>query len=130
MTLSLLLQLVAPFILLALCLWVIVTSRARFRQALQSDFIRQHFTTPTGSIDGSQLRIVHRRTTVSRGSSNEPAEIFWYCVGPGPCYFLALGKVSRQTRKVQVQWILRPLTEAGLRAALVGDRDALKRAFG
>ncbi|MBN6104806.1 hypothetical protein JR064_21820 [Xanthomonas sp. CFBP 8703] len=55
---------------------------------------------------------------------------FWYCSGPGARWFLAIPSVTAQRGRVDVQWVVRPLTEQRMRAVLRFDREAYRRAFG
>lgn len=56
-------------------------------------------------------------------------EVFWYCRGPGPTWFLAIPTVECSDSIYEVSWVVRPLTEQRMRAALQFDRKACRRAF-
>ncbi|MFC5570178.1 hypothetical protein ACFPN1_08920 [Lysobacter yangpyeongensis] len=58
------------------------------------------------------------------------SDSFWYCVGPGPSYFLAIPLVEAGLGRVKVSWVVRPLAAERMRAALVDDEQALRDAFG
>ncbi|MCD7097821.1 hypothetical protein [Stenotrophomonas sp. MMGLT7] len=119
---------VVPF---AFCLYMVhLAVRRRHGNALQSSFAAHRFDTPDGPVGGASLRVVKASNQVSRHTSNVPAEVFWYCVGPGPSYFLAIAQVRMKGRRFEVDWTVRPLTEERMRAALAGDRKATALAFG
>lgn len=116
---------------LLLCLYLVhLAVRRRHGQALQSSFARHTFGTPDGPVSGASLRVVKTSNQVSRHTSPVPAEVFWYCVGPGPSYFLAIAQIGMNRRRFEVDWTVRPLTEERMRAALAGDREATALAFG
>ncbi|MEE7547518.1 hypothetical protein HF319_11155 [Xanthomonas sp. Kuri4-1] len=116
--------------LLALCVYAIHGSRRKLSQALQHSFAQCRFDTPQGHVSGASLRVVKASHQVSRHTSGAPSEIFWYCVAPGPAYFLAIAHVTRPGRRIEVRWTLRALTEERMRGALVDDRKATAAAFG
>jgi hypothetical protein len=111
----------------------------RAERALRDDFARQTFQTPEGHISGAGLRVV-KVSKQSRPISGQrillsdfdlgPADAFWYCVGPGPSYFLAIAILPSELGRSTVQWIVRPLTEQAMRGALTDDRKASALAFG
>ena len=115
-----------------------LNGRRRVLDALNTSFATLHFDTPQGVVTGASLRIVK----VSRqsmpfaydevyalGRDPQRSDSFWYCVGPGPSYFLAIPMVAAGFGKVSVRWAIRPLTEDRMRAALFGDEEALRLAF-
>ena len=57
-----------------------------------------------------------------------PTTGFFYCVGPGPSYFVAIANLESAWR-ARFAWVIRPLTEERMRGALVGDSVALQAAF-
>lgn len=109
-----------------------VTSRFRRQQdrALQTSFEQQSFSTPQGAVSGALLQVV-KSSCQLRGAGNRPVELFWYCVGPGPSYFLAIARIKKTSwRGTEVAWTVSPLSEQRMRAALTGDRKAMASAFG
>jgi hypothetical protein len=120
------------------------TYRARRGQrkveaALQRSFDDTMFDTPGGKVPGSSLKVVkisEQSTRFAgedvhkRAGSTMPSDAFWYCVGPGPSYFLAIATAQVGDGRVSVEWIIRPLTEQRMRGALAGDRKATALAFG
>lgn len=131
----------APFwmaLLIGAMVLQVVVGRRRVQAALDRTFKQLSFSTPEGSVAGSQLRVVK----VSKqgmplayddvfmlGRDPLPSDSFWYCVGPGPSYHLAIPVVSTGFGRVDVQWIVRPLTAERMRAALLGDERAIQLAF-
>lgn len=120
---------VACLLLLPL-LYAIRRSRQWFQRALAASFIAQRFDTPQGIVGGDQLDIVKVSNQVSNNTANSPSELFCYCVGPGPSYFLAIAHVNRRWRRIDVDWTMRPLTAERMRGALIDDRAATAKAFG
>ncbi|HEY0504170.1 MAG TPA: hypothetical protein VGD42_11825 [Lysobacter sp.] len=113
--------------------------RRRLQGALRMTFARLEFETPQGRVPGSALRVV-KISRQAAGFSDDEAyrlfgdrqmpDAFWYCVGPGPSYFLAIGRANAHWRGVAVDWIVRPLSEERMRGALDGDDKAIALAFG
>lgn len=112
------LQVLLTLLPLALCVYLIRFSRGRLQRALQASLAEQWFSTPQGKVSGAQLEVVKRSVQVARSPGNTPSELFWYCTGPGPSYFLAIAKVKQAGRGYQIDWIVRPLSEQRFRAAL------------
>ncbi|KGQ17933.1 hypothetical protein LF41_1787 [Lysobacter dokdonensis DS-58] len=85
------------------------------------------FNGPDGPVKGHQLKVVkqvsYQPGENSAGLGARMGETFWYCVGPGQSYWLAMP--MRMSRKGLIEWVVRPLTEERMRAALLGDRRAL-----
>jgi hypothetical protein len=113
--------------------------RRRVQASLRMTFARLQFDTPGGRVPGSALRVVKISQQAAGIGADELHDLFddhslpdafWYCVGPGPSYFLAIGRANAHRRGVAVDWIVRPLTEERMRGALVGDDEATALAFG
>lgn len=113
--------------------------RNKIDRKLRATFDRQTFDTPQGKVTGEALRVVKVCRQMSRFAGDDvyvlgrdpvPSDTFWYCVGPGPSYFLAIAIVQVGFGKVDPQWVIRPLTEQRMRGALIGDRKATALAFG
>lgn len=129
---------------LVICGVVAASIRASIqrRRFLQQHFDALRFDTPAGVVNGAQLEIVKRALTstndgvglelnLSRNAGGNASDEFWYCVGPGPCYFVVIPVVQRSfAMRASVQWIVRPLTEARMRGSLITDRKATRAAFG
>lgn len=104
-------------------------------KAAQGSFEAQVFETPAGTVAGRDLRVVKRArmgiTPNNVEGMAETSDEFWYCVGPGPTYWLAIPTIGMQYGSVAyVRWVVRPLSAERMRAALMDDRRALKLAFG
>lgn len=113
--------------------------RRKIDQTLKDTFAQRTFQTPEGTVSGATLRVVKISKQTSRYAADEvyrikmdsiPADAFWYCVGPGPSYFLAIAVMQTGNGQVSADWIVRPLTEQSMRAALLDDRKATAMAFG
>jgi hypothetical protein len=114
----------------------------RVERELRRSFARQTFQTALGPISGAALKVVKIHQAPSGVRRRDPlfeltfrddpygGDAFWYCVGPGPSYFLAIALLQAGSGKVDAQWVVRPLTEARMRGALIGDRKATALAFG
>lgn len=114
----------------------------RIERELRQSFARQTFQTELGPISGAALKVVKMHQERSGLRRRDPVlelafrgdpyggDAFWYCVGPGPSYFLAIALLQAGSGPVDVQWVVRPLTEARMRGALIGDRKATALAFG
>ncbi len=115
-----------------------VTGPRRLRAALEASFNALSFQTPSGIVAGSQLRVVKKAQRFmdaafdqpSLGGDPLPSDAFWYCVAPGPAWFLSIPVVQAKWRGWQIDWIIRPLTEPRMRAALGKDVAAQRAAFG
>jgi len=126
-----------PFI--ALSVHLNRLGRRKIDQTLKDAFAKRTFQTPDGTVSGATLRVVKISKQTSRYAADEvyrikldsiPADAFWYCVGPGPSYFLAIAVMQTGNGQVTADWIVRPLTEQSMRAALLDDRKAAAIAFG
>lgn len=120
-------------ILLAAIVVIVGGQRRRSERALRQSFARHQFHTLDGPLSGTALRVVkasHRGTRHADPIHRHAADAFWYCVGPGRSYYLAIAVSRAGTGHGPVHWVLRPLTEQAMRGALVGDRKAALRAFG
>lgn len=113
--------------------------RQKIERALRESFARHSFQTPEGQVSGAALRVVKISRQSSRHAADEvhrfgrkatPTDAFWYCVGPGRTYFLAIAIVHAGDGRVAADWIVRPLSEQAMRGALTGDRKAQALAFG
>lgn len=129
------------FVCAVVLLSVIVSRRERRRlhASLRMTFAQLKFDTPIGSVPGSALRVVKISQLASGLDGDELhglfgdrqlPDAFWYCVGPGPSYFLAIGRANAHRRGVAVDWVVRPLSEERMRGALLGDDKAIALAFG
>ena len=92
-----------------------------------------------GQIAGQRGRVVKRPTPLSTstfllstaaGYQEGHGEEFWYCVGDGGHYWMAIANCERQWWRWRVHWVVRPLTAARMRNALIDDPAALQATFG
>lgn len=113
--------------------------RRKVDAELKRSFEQTMFDTPEGKVTGRSLKVVKISKQSMRFAGDEvyqfgqdplPNDAFWYCIGPGPSYFLAIAIARTAFGRVSVEWIVRPLTEQRMRGALVGDRKATALAFG
>lgn len=112
----------------------------RIERALLQSFRDMSFISEGLALTGADLVVVKKAGHFSYSSSDSllmpdgamttDADAFWYCSGPDARWFLAIPSVRAQQGRVDVHWVLRPLTEQRMRAALRFDRDAYRRAFG
>jgi hypothetical protein len=116
---------------------VYLARRKQQDRYVRLSFARLQFETPFGTVDGTAMRVIKVERmaigpNVVYGGGNQARDEFWYCVGAGPSYFLAIATIStsRYINRVDVQWVVRPLSAERMRGALAGDRKALKLAFG
>lgn len=125
----------ALYLLLAACAALGIAReqriRKRLRRAAHASLCDRRFSTADGDVPGGQLRIV--KTTLKSfnrlsGDTFE-SQIFYYCVAPGPSYVLAIARSRSCGRHIDVTWVIRPLSEARMQGALVGDRAATARTF-
>ena len=125
---------------IGLSAWITLNGRKRVLRTLQESFEKLEFETPDGKVTGSELQIVKKARQGmplvyddvfnAQAGGRAFGDSFWYCVGPGPSYFLAIPMVEASMGRVHVQWAVRPLTEERMRGALVDDAEATRRAFG
>lgn len=120
-----------------LVIWAAIRQRARTMRLLEESFSRLEFDTPESRISGEHLAVVSKRqehlNAMWEGhevGSVQASDAFWYCVGPGPSYFLVVPLLANRWSGLDLKWIVRPLTEECMRAALQGDRAGMQRAFG
>jgi len=112
----------------------------RIERALQQSFRDMSLISEGLPLTGADLVVVKKAGHFSYssydsllmpdGAMTTDADAFWYCSGPGARWFLAIPSVRAQQRRVDLQWVLRPLAEPRMRAALRFDRDSRRRAFG
>ena len=133
-----------PFLLmpvfLGLSIYITILGRDRVKRALRTTFAALSFNTPGVVVHGDAVQVVK---VYKQGMPfayddvfNMPAgprhisDSFWYCVGPGPSYFVAIPLVEVGLGRATVRWVVRPLSAERMRAALMDDEEALRRAFG
>lgn len=115
--------------------------RRQVTDLLEASFREQAFPGEHGPLRGSHLTVVKKSKqniessyghvySIAPDAALQTADAFWYCVGPGPCWFLAIPVVTSGFGEAQVRWIVRPMTEGRMRAALQFDRKATRLAFG
>ncbi len=124
--------------IVAAAIWASLDGRKRVKRALDATFDAQRFSTPLGTVTGESIRVVKIASDSMPFAYNDvwqlgpdyaPSTSFWYCVGPGPSYFLALPFVTTHFGGASVRWVIRPLSEERMRAVLHGDDEALNAAF-
>lgn len=107
----------------------------RQRRLYEDAFAKLIFDTPRGLVTGQSLRVVHRSVTFPQSEPEisgaaDPGAVFWFCVGPGPTYFLAMPiRRKAEAGGLDLQWIVRQLTAERMRGALAARPSALRRAF-
>jgi len=115
--------------------------RSQVTDLLDASFREQAFPGEHGPLHGGDLTVVKKSKqniessyghvySIAPDAALHTADAFWYCVGPGPCWFLAIPVVTSGFGQAQVRWIVRPMTEGRMRAALQFDRKATRLAFG
>ncbi|GAB2509436.1 hypothetical protein [Lysobacter humi (ex Lee et al. 2017)] len=126
--------LLAP-LAVAISISTTIVGRRRVNEALRTTFHALRFDTPAGVVGGDALRVVKifRQGlpfayddvfTIPVGP-RQISDSFWYCIGPGPSYFLAIPMVEVGFGKAKVDWVVRPLSLERMRAALVDFPDVL-----
>ncbi|MUV13491.1 hypothetical protein [Noviluteimonas gilva] len=113
---------------------VVGTRQRRIDMArLRASFDALRFETAEGVVAGDKLLVVkevafEKSREGSMSLRSRMGETFWYCVGPGQSYWVAMP--MRMPRKGPIEWVVHPLSEERMRAALSGDRQASAMAFG
>jgi len=120
--------LVAGFLVAAV--FVVIRTRRAVDAAVKRSFEALTFPRPAGRVRGSAVRVVKAVEQNVGSEHSGTRDLFWYCVGSGPSYFLALGHVHGARPPVRVDWVVRPLTQERMRNALAGDDRATALAFG
>ncbi len=120
--------------------WVVLWHRLDFqreRSHLQAAFDALSFDTPVGRVTGDSMTVVKiayqiDEAMLASATYGGPArwDALWYATGPGPCYFLAICVLDAGSRQAEPHWLVRPLDESRMRAALADDRQAQMLAFG
>ena len=125
--------------LVAFSIWGTLDGRKRIKRVLDASFDAQRFPTPAGTVTGESIQVVKIvRDTMpfayddvwQLGTDPLATTSFWYCVGPGPSYFLALPMLTTRFGGASVKWVVRSLSADRMRAVLQGDDEALRAAFG
>jgi hypothetical protein len=97
---------------------------------LQRTFDTLPFETAQGRRYGPDMQVV-KQVTFEVSAQNHPLTAFWYCVGAGPSYFVAMAQYQRQGwLGGHYEWTVRTLDESRMRHALMGDKQALLATFG
>lgn len=112
-----------------------IVGRRRVKAALRETFFALRFNTPNGPVGGDAIRVVK---IFKQGMPfayddvfNIPvgprwiSDSFWYCVGPACTYFVAIPMVEVGLGRATVTWVVRPLSEERMRAALIDHPEAL-----
>lgn len=132
------LLLIALSVALALLAWG--ARQRRVQLAIDAGFEGLRITDGEPPLRGADLRVVAERRMLMTAQSQDGfgptashevrSEYFLYCVGPGPSWFLVIALVNDRGwwRTIDVDWIVRPLDDARMRGALVGDAEALRAA--
>ncbi|MET0548956.1 MAG: hypothetical protein ABW002_06775 [Xanthomonas sp.] len=115
-------------------------NKRRMDALLTESFRRLSFSSDGVALSGVDLLVVKKAQQFIRANQqwspvpDRPTVIqgdaFWYCRGPGASWFLAIPTVVSRGGELEVSWVVRPLTEQRMRAALQFDRKACRRAFG
>ena len=113
------------------------TTVERKKAALRASFDALVFITPEGTVHGDALEVVKiayqpGQEAPNFASSGGPGhwDAFWYATGPGPSYFVVVCMVDTNDPATPPRWVIRPIDEARMRAALVDDPHAQALAFG
>lgn len=122
-------------IAIAISLYSQAVGRRRVKQALRETFLRLRFDTPDGVVGGGAVRVVKIFRQGMPFSYDDVFTIpvgprwisdsFWYCIGPARTYFLAIPMVEAGLGRVDVTWVVRPLSEERMKAALIDHPEAL-----
>lgn len=119
-----------------LVVWAAIRRHAHFTRLLEDSFAKLQFDTPEGRVGGERVIVVSKQQAQMNAmwggevGSAPTSDAFWYCVGPGPSYFLVVPILANRWNGLDLTWVVRPLTEERMRAALQGDRAGAQRAFG
>lgn len=121
------------FAFVAVFIWAAMRESRLRRERIRRSFEAIVVQTPEGPVGGGELQVV--REVVDTAGASEGGDglqgAFRYCIGPGPSYFVVIGQmVGEGWLRRRLQWVVRPLSEERMRAALHGDRKALAAAFG
>lgn len=122
-------------IAIAISLYSQAVGRRRVKEALRETFLRLRFDTPDGVVGGDAVRVVKIFRQGMPFSYDDVFTIpvgprwisdsFWYCIGPARTYFLAIPMVEAGMGRVDVTWVVRPLSEERMKAALIDHPEAL-----
>lgn len=115
-------------------------NRRRMDLLLTESFRQLSFSSDGVVLRGADLQVVKKAQQFIRTKENflllpdspvvNQGDAFWYCSGPVASWFLAIPTVMSRGGELEVSWVVRPLTEQRMRAALQFDRKACRRAFG
>lgn len=97
---------------------------------MQRTFNALSFDTAEGRKFGPDMQVV-KRVVGEFSRHHQPLTAFWYCVGAGPSYYVAMAQyVNAGWRGGHYQWTVRLLDEERMRGALIDDEQALQAVFG
>lgn len=122
--------LVAGCVVLAVLVALLV--RISRSDRVQRSFDDIVFQTPSGPVLGRSMRVV-KQVVESAGlpqGGDGLTGAFWYCVGPGPSYFVAIGMPASAWPRRRLDWVIRSLSAERMRVALSDDAEAMSAAFG
>ncbi|KMM76754.1 hypothetical protein ACP93_04925 [Xanthomonas sp. NCPPB 1128] len=115
-------------------------NRRRIDTLLMESFRQLSFSSDGVALRGVDLQVVKKAQQFIRTNESfsllpdrpvvHQGDAFWYCRGPGARWFVAIPSVVSRGGELEVSWVVRPLTEQRMRAALQFDRKAFRRAFG
>ncbi|MCI2261953.1 hypothetical protein [Xanthomonas indica] len=115
-------------------------NKRRMDALLMASFRHLSFTSDGIAVRGVYLQVLKKAQQFIRTTQQlsllpdspvvNQGDAFWYCRGPGARWFLAIPTVVSRGSELEVNWVVRPLTEQRMRAALQFDRKACLRAFG
>ncbi|WP_242108927.1 hypothetical protein [Luteimonas aquatica] len=116
---------------LGLVAWLVIRESRLHKARMQASFDDLRFP-GAGDLRGRDMAVVKKVTeTVAETWVGGIETGWWYCVGPGPSYYLVIVQpASAGWMRIRAHWLVRPLSEQRMRNALLGDPGALAAAFG
>lgn len=98
---------------------------------MQRSFESLGFPLEGERLPAHEMKVVRRVIHETSRGSGVPITAFWYCIGPGPSYFVAIAQYVRTGwRGGRYHWVVNPIDETRMHGALADDQDALHAVFG
>lgn len=120
---------------------IMIGHHETLKKAMMASFDDLHFASAHSSAGyfGRELKVLKRSETAlffaSRQSSRfgripTASDIYWYCKSPDADYFMAMALITDINGKIEIQWVVRSLTEDRMRGALRAFPKAYLVEFG
>lgn len=125
-------EIILAIVFVVVIILLVIRERQKRLQRMHQSFDGIEFPA-SGGLRGRDMRVVKRVIEAADNGmcSSDILGAYWYCVGPGPGYYVAIAqRVQLNWLRSRLEWVIRPLSAERMRGALMGDKQALILAFG